>query len=86
MNVGQITQVIGVVVDIAFDEGELPFISNAVKIVKEEDGGSSDGRNEIIVEVAQHLGENTVRCVSMEPTEGCAVPSTATYSGLQPRL
>src|ERR671935_706605 len=70
MNVGQITQVIGVVVDIAFDEGELPSISNAVKIVKEEDGGSSDGRNEIIVEVAQHLGENTVRCVSMEPTEG----------------
>jgi F-type H+/Na+-transporting ATPase subunit beta len=70
MNVGQITQVIGVVVDIAFDEGELPSISNAVKIVKEENGGSSDGRNEIIVEVAQHLGENTVRCVSMEPTEG----------------
>src|SRR5262249_26373544 len=70
MNVGQITQVIGVVVDIAFDEGELPSISNAVKIVKEEDGGSSDGRNEIIVEVAQHLGENAVRCVSMEPTEG----------------
>ena len=70
MNVGQITQVIGVVVDIAFDEGELPSISNAVKIVKEENGSSSDGRNEIIVEVAQHLGENTVRCVSMEPTEG----------------
>src|SRR6266542_6476921 len=70
MNVGQITQVIGVVVDIAFDEGELPSISNAVKIIKEENGGSSDGRNEIIVEVAQHLGENTVRCVSMEPTEG----------------
>jgi F-type H+-transporting ATPase subunit beta len=70
MNVGHITQVIGVVVDIAFDEGELPSISNAVKISKEENGGSSDGRNEIIVEVAQHLGENTVRCVSMEPTEG----------------
>ncbi len=70
MNVGQITQVIGVVVDIAFDEGELPSISNAVTIIKEENSGSSDGRSEIIVEVAQHLGENTVRCVSMEPTEG----------------
>jgi F-type H+-transporting ATPase subunit beta len=70
MNVGQITQVIGVVVDIAFDEGELPSISNAVRISKEQNGGSSDGRNEIMVEVAQHLGENTVRCVSMEPTEG----------------
>ncbi len=70
MNVGQITQVIGVVVDIAFVEGELTSISNAVRICKEQNGGSSDGRNEIMVEVAQHLGENTVRCVSMEPTEG----------------
>jgi F-type H+-transporting ATPase subunit beta len=69
-NVGHITQVIGVVVDVAFDEGELPAISNALKIIKEENGAAADGRNEIIVEVAQHLGENTVRCVSMEPTEG----------------
>jgi F-type H+-transporting ATPase subunit beta len=70
MNVGQITQVIGVVVDVAFDEGELPSISNALKIVKEGNGNGTDARNEIIVEVAQHLGENTVRCVAMEPTEG----------------
>jgi F-type H+/Na+-transporting ATPase subunit beta len=70
MNVGQITQVIGVVVDVAFDEGGLPAIANALKIVKEGDGNGSAERNEIIVEVAQHLGENTVRCVAMEPTEG----------------
>jgi len=70
MNVGQITQIIGVVVDVAFDEGALPSISNALKIVKEDSGNGSDARNEIIVEVAQHLGENTVRCVAMEPTEG----------------
>jgi F-type H+/Na+-transporting ATPase subunit beta len=70
MNVGQITQVIGVVVDVAFDEGELPSISNALKIVKGGNGNGSAERNEIIVEVAQHLGENTVRCVAMEPTEG----------------
>src|ERR671923_556601 len=70
MNVGQITQVIGVVVDVAFDEGELPSISNALKIVKGGDGNGSAERDEIIVEVAQHLGENTVRCVAMEPTEG----------------
>jgi F-type H+-transporting ATPase subunit beta len=70
MNVGQITQIIGVVVDVAFDEGELPSISNALKIVREGNGNASDGRSEIIVEVAQHLGENTVRCVAMEPTEG----------------
>ena len=73
MSVGQITQVIGVVVDVAFDEGGLPSISNALKIVKESNGGSGNGtdeRNEIIIEVAQHLGENTVRCVAMEPTEG----------------
>jgi F-type H+-transporting ATPase subunit beta len=70
MNVGRITQVIGVVVDVAFDEGELPSISNALKIVKGGNGNGSAERNEIIVEVAQHLGENTVRCVAMEPTEG----------------
>jgi len=73
MSVGQITQIIGVVVDVAFDEGGLPSISNALKIIKEGNGGSGNGtdeRNEIIIEVAQHLGENTVRCVAMEPTEG----------------
>jgi len=70
MNVGKITQVIGVVVDVAFDEGELPSISNALRIVKEGNGNGAAERNEIIVEVAQHLGENTVRCVAMEPTEG----------------
>jgi F-type H+/Na+-transporting ATPase subunit beta len=70
MGVGQITQVIGVVVDVAFDEGELPSISNALKIIKDGNGNGTDERNEIVVEVAQHLGENTVRCVAMEPTEG----------------
>ena len=70
MSVGKITQVIGVVVDVAFDEGELPSISHALKIVKEGNGNGSAERSEIIVEVAQHLGENTVRCVAMEPTEG----------------
>src|SRR5262245_19844507 len=70
MNVGKITQVIGVVVDVAFDEGKLPDISNALKIVKEGNGNGSAERNEIIVEVAQHLGEITVRSVAMEPTEG----------------
>jgi F-type H+-transporting ATPase subunit beta len=70
MSTGQITQIIGVVVDVAFDEGELPSISNALKIVKEGNGNGTDERSEIVVEVAQHLGENTVRCVAMEPTEG----------------
>jgi F-type H+-transporting ATPase subunit beta len=70
MNAGQVTQVIGVVVDVAFDEGELPSISHALKIVREGNGDAAEGRSEIIVEVAQHLGENTVRCVAMEPTEG----------------
>jgi F-type H+/Na+-transporting ATPase subunit beta len=70
MNVGQIRQIIGVVVDVAFEEGELPAIFNALKIVKEANGDGAAERTEIIVEVAQHLGENTVRCVAMEPTEG----------------
>jgi len=55
---------------VRFDEEKLPDISNALKIVKEGNGNGSAERNEIIVEVAQHLGENTVRCVAMEPTEG----------------
>lgn len=66
---GNITQIIGPVVDVEFPAGELPDIRNALKIVRPPEGGE-DGESEIIVEVAQHLGENAVRAVSMSPTEG----------------
>ncbi|MEE2689154.1 MAG: F0F1 ATP synthase subunit beta [Pseudomonadota bacterium] len=59
--VGTITQVLGAVVDVHF-EGELPPILNALHMDKE--GGV------LVLEVAQHLGENTVRCVAMDATEG----------------
>ncbi len=65
---GRITQIIGPVVDVEFPPGELPEIQNALRILR-ADGGDG-GRREVVVEVAQHLGENSVRTVAMEPTEG----------------
>jgi len=61
VNIGKITQVMGAVVDVKF-EGDLPFIMNALK-------GDNHGK-ELILEVAQHLGENSVRTIAMDATEG----------------
>ena len=58
---GKITQVIGAVVDVKFDE-DLPPILNALEV---DNNGSR-----LVLEVAQHLGENTVRCIAMDATEG----------------
>jgi len=66
-NIGRITQVIGPVVDVEFEGGKLPPIYNALKITNP---GLNDLEGNLIVEVAQHLGERTVRCVAMEATEG----------------
>ncbi len=61
-NIGEIVSVIGPVVDIRFDEENLPKLLNAIEI---------DNHGErLIVEVAQHIGDDTVRCVSMGPTDG----------------
>ena len=60
--VGKVTQVMGAVVDAQFD-GALPAILNALQ-VERSDGGR------LVLEVAQHLGENTVRCIAMDTTEG----------------
>ncbi|HOO80055.1 MAG TPA: F0F1 ATP synthase subunit beta [Lachnospiraceae bacterium] len=62
VNKGKLTQIIGAVLDIKF-EGGLPEINEAIKIKTKE--GST-----LIVEVAQHLGDDTVRCVAMGPTDG----------------
>ena len=67
-NVGRVVQVIGNVVDIEFSSGQLPTIYNAVHIVDEED--LSTETIDITVEVQQHLGENRVRSVAMQPTDG----------------
>ena len=66
-NVGRITQVIGPVLDVEFESGNLPPIYNALKISNPALG---DEPGNLIVEVAQHLGERTVRCVAMDATEG----------------
>ena len=66
-NIGQVVQVIGNVVDIEFKEN-LPEIYTAIKVTSE--GYDIDPKIEIITEVQQHLGENRVRTVSMNPTDG----------------
>lgn len=62
-NVGKITQIIGAVLDIKYSEGKLPEIYDAIEIPT-ADGGK------LVVEVAQHLGDDTVRCIAMGPTDG----------------
>ena len=65
---GKVVQVIGPVVDVEFDDDHLPAIYNAVRI---SDAGKDTGvAVDVICEVEQHLGENRVRTVSMEPTDG----------------
>lgn len=67
MNVGKIIQVIGPVVDVDFTGGQLPPIFNALKIPRTNIEGKQDT---LIVEVQQHLGENIVRAVAMDSTDG----------------
>jgi F-type H+-transporting ATPase subunit beta len=67
-NTGRVVQVIGPVVDVEFPAGKLPTILNAVRIVDDEK--LSTVPIDIITEVAQHLGENRVRCISMKPADG----------------
>ena len=62
-NWGKITQIIGPVVDVKFPSGELPEIYNAVRVQL------GDGK-ELIMEVQQHLGEQTVRCMALDTTDG----------------
>ena len=60
-NVGKIIQVISAVLDIKFSEGNLPEINDAVEVPLKNGG-------KLVVEVAQHLGDDTVRCIAMGPT------------------
>ena len=62
-NVGKITQIISAVLDIKFTEGNLPEINDAIDIPLKNGG-------KLVVEVAQHLGDDTVRCIAMGPTDG----------------
>src|SRR5262245_48237788 len=64
---GRITQVIGAVVDVEFSDGKLPPIYNALTTTNT---AISDQPWNLVLEVAQHLGENTVRTVAMDSTDG----------------
>jgi len=61
-HIGTVSQIIGPVVDVRFHEGELPDLLNAIEI-------EFDGRK-VVVEVAQHIGDNQVRCIAMSSTDG----------------
>src|SRR5215471_8194399 len=77
-NTGRITQVIGPVLDVEFDSGKLPPIYNALKVTNP---AISDQEGNLIVEVAQHLGERTVRCIAMDSTEGLVRGTLAVDTG-----
>ena len=64
-NVGTVAQIFGPVVDVRFEPGNLPAIFNAVQI--KDDAKSID----VVIEVAQHLGNDVARCVAMASTDGC---------------
>lgn len=74
MSKGVIRQVIGPVVDVEFSDGNLPEIYNAVNVPRE-------GDTTLVLEVQQHLGENVVRCVSMDSTDGLVRGQDAADTG-----
>ena len=62
MNKGKIVQVMGPVVDVEFENGDLPYIKDALEVM-------NDGTR-CVMEVAQHIGQNTVRCIMLASSEG----------------
>src|SRR3954467_12139657 len=70
--VGRVTQVLGAVVDVQFD-GDLPFIQNALI--------STIENRTLVLEVAQELGERTVRCIAMDSTDGMVRGQEVTDTG-----
>ncbi|KFO66418.1 ATP F0F1 synthase subunit beta [Smithella sp. SCADC] len=78
MNIGKIVQVIGPVVDVSFEEGKLPSILNAISITNP---AINDQEDNLIIEVALHLGDNVVRCIAMDITDGLVRGMTAKDTG-----
>lgn len=66
-NQGRLKQVLGPIVDVEFEPGKLPAIYHALKVTN---SGLSSSDWNLVLEVAQHLGENTVRCIAMDSTDG----------------
>ena len=73
LNIGNLRQVMGPVVDVRFENGELPSIYNALTIPIEN--------KELTVEVAQHIGDNTARCIAMASTDGLKRDTEVTDTG-----
>ena len=75
MNIGKVKQVIGATVDCEFDADKLPNIHNAIKIEDKNRG------IDLTVEVALHLGDNLVRCISLASTDGLVRGMPASDTG-----
>jgi F-type H+-transporting ATPase subunit beta len=75
---GKILQVMGPVVDVEFPPGQLPEIFTALRV---SNAGIDDRDGNLVLEVAQHLGENTVRCVAMDTTDGLVRGQAARNTG-----
>ena len=71
---GKITQIIGAVLDIKFSDGHLPEINDAIDIMTKQGG-------KLVGEVSQHLGDDTVRCIAMGPTDGLVRGMEAVCTG-----
>ena len=78
-NIGFVAQIIGVVVDVEFPSGKLPGIYTAIRIQRDIPGDY--GSMEILAEVQQHLGDNTVRAVAMSSTDGLKKGSKVINTG-----
>jgi F-type H+-transporting ATPase subunit beta len=76
---GRVVAIIGPVIDVEFPEGSLPAIHNAVTV--NDEGKKTGVPIDIVTEVAQHLGQNRVRCVSMKPTDGMVRGMVAVDTG-----
>ena len=79
-NTGRIRQVMGAVVDVQFD-GDLPPILNALETTSEGTKSKDNPEGRLVLEVAQHLGENTVRTIAMDATEGLVRGPKVTDTG-----
>jgi F-type H+-transporting ATPase subunit beta len=77
-NIGKITQVIGPVVDVEFGQGNLPTIYTALFITNP---AINDEPDNLVVEVAQHLGDNVVRTIAMDVTDGLIRGQEVTDTG-----
>ena len=79
-NIGKISQVIGAVIDVEFEPGKLPPIYNALRVTNPS---IDDKENNLVLEVAQHLGENSVRTIAMDSTDGLVRGQSAIDTGKQ---